>query len=128
MEESARDVANVNVVSLEMRLEQHDETVVDSAIDEIVDQKIDPHARRHAEHSGKPQADGAVSRQNDFLGFDLIDAVERYRPKRRFLGAKLARLADAVTAIGDRHDDALLWRHHLAQRGNGVTIRRRRGD
>src|SRR5689334_24416663 len=109
MNEGARDVADMNVVSLEMRLEQYNKTIVDGAVDEIVDQKINPHARRHAEHGGQPQADGVVSRQNDFLGFDLIDPIERHRPKRRVLSTELSRFADAITAIGDGHNDALLW-------------------
>ena len=42
------------------------------------------------------------------LHFDLVAAVERDRPDRRFLGAELARLADAVTAVGDGQNDALV--------------------
>ena len=126
--EGAGDVAHVDVVALEVRLEQHDEAVVDRAIDEIVDQQIDAHARRHAEHGGQPKADRVVALEHDLFRLDLVAPIERDRPQRRILGAEFALFADAVAAVGDRHDDALIRRQHLAQRRDGVSIGRRRGD
>lgn len=43
--EDARDIADVDVIALEVTLEQDDEAVVHGAVSEIVDQQVDAHAR-----------------------------------------------------------------------------------
>ena len=106
--ERARHIADVDVVALEVGLEQHDGAIGHRAIDEIVDQQVDAHARRHAEHGRQPEADRVPAIEHDLLGLHLVAAVERDRAQRRLLGAELALLADAVAAVGGRHDDALL--------------------
>ena len=80
--ERARDVADVNVVALEVRLEQHHEAVIHRPVDEIVHQEIDAHARRHAEHGGEPQADRILPIEDDLFRRDLVAAVERDRTQR----------------------------------------------
>jgi hypothetical protein len=125
---NTRNVANMDEIALEMRLEQHDHAVVHGPIDEVVDQEIDPHPRRHAEHRRQAQAHGIAARQDDILGLDLVAAVERYRAQRRIFGAELVFLADPIAAVGDRHDDALVRRQHLAQSRDGVAVGRGGGD
>ena len=57
VQEGAGDVAHVDVVALEVRLEQHDEAVGDGAVGEVVDEQVEAHARADAEDGGEPQGD-----------------------------------------------------------------------
>src|SRR5262249_31928978 len=110
MHEDACDIADVNVIALKMRLKQHDKPVINRAINKIVDQEVDAHARRHAKNGGNPKADSFVALQHDFFRLDLVPPVKRNRPQRRVLGTEFALLADAVAAVSDWHNDALLHR------------------
>src|SRR5438552_7748779 len=59
--ECARDVPNMNVVSFEMRFKQHDCPVVNGAIYEIIDQQIDSHSGRHTEYRRETKTDAVAA-------------------------------------------------------------------
>ena len=79
-----------------------------------------------------------LARQHGFLGLDLGDAVARNRAQRRVFGAKFSLFADAIAAVGDRHDDPLLLAGEAANHfdrflvrgpgGHGVGVAERHAD
>ena len=62
------------------------------------------------------------------LHFDLVAAVERHRPNRRLLGAELSCLADAVPAVGDRQNDALIAAEQRQHVDDRLFVRRGCGE
>src|SRR5262245_64407762 len=86
MQEHSRDIAYVNVISFEMRLEQHNCAIIHRTIDEIVHEQVNTHPRRHPEDSGKPKADAVAAIERCFFGFNFSAAVKRDRPERSVFG------------------------------------------
>src|SRR3990172_11369086 len=84
VDERPRDVADMDIVSLEVPLEHDEEPVLRRPVDEVVYQKVHPHPRRHAEDRREPEAYGVASVQYYSLGLDLGPAVKRNRIQRRF--------------------------------------------
>ena len=138
VDEAVGDVADVDVIPLEILLEDHDVAVGDRRVDEVVDEEIEPHPRRQAEHGGQPQRDRVRAREHLVLGVDLRAAVERDRLEGRFLGAVLGPRLRAVAAVGRRIDDQLMRAPHpvdladrleIDRRGSmGIAIAQRRAD
>ena len=62
------------------------------------------------------------------LHFDLVAAVERHRSNRRLLGAELSSLADAVPAVGNRQDDALIAAEQRQHVDDRLLVRRGCGE
>jgi len=75
--EDAGDVADVDVIALEVTLEDHDSAVVQGTVNEVVDEEVQSHARGHAENSGEAEAEGIASLEDGFLSADLGLAIER---------------------------------------------------
>src|SRR5206468_12417533 len=75
--ECARDIPNMNVVSFEMRFKQHDCPVVNGAIYEIIDQQIDSHSGRHTEYRRETKTDTVAASEYRFLGLHFSAAIER---------------------------------------------------
>ena len=138
VQKRARHVADVDVIALEMPLKNQHRAVVDGAIDKIIHEQIHPHARRAAEHRGEAEADAVFARQHGFLGLDFGDAVARNRAQRRVFGAEFPLFADAVAAVGDGHDDPLLFAGEAANHfdrflicglgGDGIGVAKRHAD
>jgi len=105
--EDAGDVADVDVIALEVTLEDHDSAVVQGTVNEVVDEEVQSHARGHAENSGEAEAEGIVSLEDGFLGADLGLAIERDWVEGGILGAHLAGLTDTVPTVGDGHEELL---------------------
>src|SRR5438046_6608486 len=96
MGEHSRDVANMDVVALEVRFKKHNSTIVDGAIDEVVYEQIQPHARGCAEDGSEAKRHSFAGIQKRLLGFDLGRSIQRNRAKRSFFRAGDAFFADTV--------------------------------
>src|SRR5688500_9980622 len=73
MEKRSCHVSHMNEVTLEVALEQHDETIGVRAVGEVVHEKIQAHARRHAKYRGKSEADRRwMPLEQSLLDLDLV--------------------------------------------------------
>ncbi len=117
-------VANVQVVALEVRLEQHHEAVDHCPIREVVDQQVEPHPGAGAEQRREPERDAVAPIEQVLLELDLQSPVERDRPQRRGLVAFDVRFADAVAAVRRGKDQHLLGAQLLGDRADGVEVDR----
>ena len=127
VDKHARHIAHVDIVALEMPLEDHHRPVGHRPMDEIIDQQVNPHPRRYAEDGRQAEADAVLALQDAFLRLHFRHAVERDWPERRFFRAVFALLADAVAAVGHRHDDALGLGGEAAEHRHGLEVGRPRG-
>ena len=93
----------------------------------VVDQQVNPHSRRHAENRCQAEADAVLALQDLFLRLHFRHAIERDGPERRFLGAMFALFANAVAAVGHRHNDALGGGSDPAEHGHGLEVGRSGG-
>src|SRR5207244_13212740 len=97
--ECARDVPNMNVVSFEMRFKQHDCPVVNGAIYEIIDQQIDSHSGGHAEYRRETKTDAVAASEYRFLGLHFSAHIERDCPQGRFFGTDVIIFLVALLAV-----------------------------
>src|SRR4030095_9034848 len=107
MDEDAGDIANMDVIALEMGLEENNSAVVHGTINEVVHEQINAHAWRHTEYCRKTERDAVPAIKHGFLCFDFRPAVKTDRAQGCFLGAELAGLTHSISAIGDRQKDPL---------------------
>src|ERR1043165_1005810 len=96
MEERAHDVADMDVVALEMALEDDDGAVAQGAMNEVVDQQVHAHPWGHAKNGRQSEADAVRATEDFLLGFDFCDAIEGDRAKRGVFGAVFALFANAA--------------------------------
>jgi hypothetical protein len=122
VDERLGDVADVNVVPLEMSLEQNYKTVRHGAIGEVVDQKIESHPGADAEGGGQPQGDGVAGIEQGFLNVRLEHAVERDGVEWRLLGAEDSLLSDTIATVGGGEDQYLLFAAHVDQHLDGIVV------
>ena len=57
----------------------------------------------HAKDSRQSEADAVFPLQHSLFGLNLACAIEGNQLERRFLGARNARLANAIATISHRH-------------------------
>ena len=79
-------------------------------------------SQRFAKHGGEAEAEAVVTREHGLLGGHLGAAVKGDGAQRRFLGAKFAFLADAIAAVGDGHDDALVVAGQIAEHFHSTVV------
>jgi hypothetical protein len=95
---------------------------VHSAVGEVVHEQVGPHAGRHAEHGGKPEADGVLALHQFLFDFHLLLGVEGDGPQRRLLRAEVVLVAGAVSTVGGGHQDALLAGDQAQHQRNRVVV------
>jgi len=126
VQEGARHVAHVDVVTLEVALEQDDEPIRDRTVGEIVDQQVQAHAWADAKGCRQPKRHGAACGQQVLLQFDLQLTVERDGAQGGFFSTQHAILAHAVAAVGGGREDHLVGPAQVRQHLNGVQVDRAR--
>jgi hypothetical protein len=107
MQKDTSDIADVDVVSLEMAFENDEGAIINCTVNEIIYEQIQAHARGHAKDGGESEADAIFALEHGFFGFDLAGAVERDWVQWRLFRAGDSGLADTVAAVGDGHEDPL---------------------
>src|SRR5439155_23511756 len=105
--ECAGDIANMDVVPLKMRLEQHHCAVVHRTIYKIIDEQIDSHSRRHTKNGSETETDTVAAAEDCFLGLYFSTPIQRDWPQRSIFRTELLLFPDAIAAIGHRHHHAL---------------------
>src|SRR6516225_5045271 len=108
MDKAIGNVADVDVVALEIFLENDDIPVGNCRIDKVVNQQVKTHAGRHSEYGRESQGYNVRRLQQHRLGLSFCPAVKRDRLQWGIFGAKKVAGLRAVTAIGRRIDDYLL--------------------
>lgn len=120
--EDGGGIANVQIVALEMRLEEDDGAIGDSAVNEVVDKEVEAHARGHAEDGSKAEGDGVFAFEDGCFGFDFGAAVEGDGAEGGVLGAGDAGLANTIAAIGNGEEDGLGGGSKPAEHADGIEV------
>src|SRR5688572_1399638 len=100
VKEGIRDIADMNIIALEIFLKDHDVSVGRRGINKMVDQEIETHARRHTKNGSEAQCYRIRTFQQLLLSLSLRLAVERYRLQRGVLRAENIAGFRAIAAVG----------------------------
>src|SRR5262249_17987393 len=88
VEHAIGDIADMNIVPLEVLFKNNNVAFDVSRVDEMINQQVQPHAGRHAKYGGQPQRNDIGAAKQVELGLDLGLAIERDGRQRTVLGTE----------------------------------------